>query len=101
MISTSKAALIGALTCLLISGCASGGGQLGTLQSQNRTLTEQTKAQLAEIENLKSHARRLEDKLIEAEQQLAVLDQRINQGGKRMAAGTKEPASVYDRSSRE
>jgi len=101
MISSLRAALVGVAICALLSGCASGGGQLGTLQSQNRTLTEQTKAQLAEIENLKSHARRLEDKLIEAEQQLALLDQRINQGGKRLAAGAKEPASVYDRSSRE
>jgi hypothetical protein len=54
-----------------VAGCSSTGGQLGTLQTQNRSLLEQSKTQLAEIENLKTHARRLEDRLIESERQLA------------------------------
>ncbi|MEX2140940.1 MAG: hypothetical protein WD894_16870 [Pirellulales bacterium] len=59
------------LALLLAAGCSSTGGQLGTLQTQNRSLLEQNRVQLAEIENLKTHSRRLEDKLIDAEQQLA------------------------------
>jgi hypothetical protein len=35
---------------------------------------EQNRVQLAEIENLKTHARRVEDKLIAAERQLAELE---------------------------
>ena len=49
-------------------------------QSQNRTLTEQTRAQLAEIENLKIHSRHVEDQLIRAEEDLARLEQKA--GGK-------------------
>lgn len=49
--------------------------QLSAIQSQNRTLTEQTRAQLGEIENLKIHSRRVEDQLINAEDQLARLEQ--------------------------
>ena len=49
-------------------------------QSQNRTLTEQTKAQLAEIENLKIHARHVEDQLIRAEEDLARLEQQSGRG---------------------
>ncbi|MHB1035159.1 MAG: OmpA/MotB family protein [Pirellulales bacterium] len=36
-------------------------------QAQNRTLVEQTRAQLAEIENLKTHSRDVEDQLMRAE----------------------------------
>jgi hypothetical protein len=59
--------LVPALVAL--AGCA--GGKLGTLKTQNRILLEQTKAQLAEIENLKIHARQLEDRLLVAESRLA------------------------------
>ena len=51
-------------------GCASS-GKVAALESQNRTLTEQTRAQLAEIENLKLHSRNVEDRLIRAEEDLA------------------------------
>ncbi len=54
-------------------GCASS-GKVAALESQNRTLAEQTKAQLAEIENLKIHARGVEDRLIRAEEDLARAD---------------------------
>ena len=49
--------------------------QFTSCQSQNRSLTEQTKAQLAEIENLKIHSRHVEDQLIRAEQDLALAEQ--------------------------
>jgi uncharacterized protein HemX len=64
------------LSLLLAGGCSSTGGQLGTLQTQNRSLLEQNRVQLAEIENLKTHSRRLEDKLIDAERQLTTLERR-------------------------
>jgi chemotaxis protein MotB len=58
-------------------GCGSvSQSRYSALQSQNRVLTEQTRAQLAEIENLKIHTRRVEDQLIQAEEDLARADQR-------------------------
>ena len=74
------------LAPLLAAGCSSTGGQLGTLQTQNRSLLEQNRVQLAEIENLKTHARRLEDKLIEADRQLAALERRNGPERQRMVS---------------
>ena len=63
-------------------GCSSGVStpwvarrKLDASQAQNRSLNEQSKAQLAEIENLKIHARNVEDQLIRAEENLAQLDE--------------------------
>jgi chemotaxis protein MotB len=60
---------------LLCSGCVVPKSQVATLQSQNRTLAEQSKSQLAEIENLKIHARSVEDRLIRSEEEMARLEQ--------------------------
>ncbi len=93
--------LFPAALILACAGCTGTGGSLGTLQTQNRTLLEQNRAQIAELENLKSHSRRLEDKLIDAEQQLALLEERMRGEGKRLAADHNQPASAYDRSARQ
>jgi chemotaxis protein MotB len=58
------------------SGCAFvSKSRLVAAQGQVRTLSEQSRAQLAEIENLKVHSRKIEDQLMRAESDLAVLDQ--------------------------
>lgn len=80
-----------------LAGCTSTGGQVGTLQAQNRSLTEQSKAQLAEIENLKHHARQLEDRLIEAEQQLALMEQHVPPEKRDLAIRALEGAPTSDR----
>jgi len=72
------------------------GGKTASLESQNRMLLEQNKAQLAELENLKHHGRRLEDKLIEAEQQLATLDQQLLRQRQQLAASRHGPANLAD-----
>ena len=54
-------------------------------QSQNRTLTEQTKAQVAEIQNLKVHTRKVEDQLIKAEEDLARLDDQNGRNRQKLA----------------
>jgi chemotaxis protein MotB len=66
--------------------------QFSAVQSQNRMLTEQSKAQLSEIENLKIHSRRVEDQLIHAEDELARLDP---SSGRASTAGL--PAGVNGR----
>jgi len=88
--SAWKRIIAGALAgCLLsASGCKSTKTQVATLESQNRMLGEQSRAQLAEIENLKIHARGVEDQLIRAEQELAQLDQNK---GRRMAGSGMPP----------
>ena len=59
--------------------------QVNALQSQNRTLSEQTRAQLAEIENLKIHSRKVEDRLIRAEEDLARAETRRPHGQRHSA----------------
>jgi chemotaxis protein MotB len=86
---TARSALCGALLSLAACGCKfATPSQYGAVQSQNRTLNEQSRAQLAEIENLKIHARTVEDQLIHAEQELARLEQ---VGGRQLAGGTLPP----------
>jgi hypothetical protein len=43
--------------------------------ARNRALSEQSRAQLAEIENIKAHNRDVENRLVHSEQQLALLEQ--------------------------
>jgi len=61
---------------LLASGCGwVPRSQMVALEAQNNVLSEQTRAQLAEIENLRNHAHGIEDQLFEAEDELALLDE--------------------------
>lgn len=50
--------------------------QLDAAEAHNRTLLEQKNALLAENENLRTHSRRLEDQVKQAEEELAALDER-------------------------
>ncbi|HZZ28530.1 MAG TPA: OmpA family protein [Pirellulales bacterium] len=73
--------------CVLSMGCAfAPRGELTAAQTQNRMLAEQSQAQQAEIENLQTHNHKLEDKLIQSEEQLAALDQQSQADRKRLAA---------------
>ena len=54
-----------------LGGCAfAPRSELTAAQLQARILAQQSQAQQSEIENLRTHSRTLEDKLIESEQQL-------------------------------
>lgn len=62
---------------IAVSGCGwVPQSKFSALESQSRILGEQNKSQLAEIENLKNHARTVEDQLIRAEQSLAKAEQK-------------------------
>ena len=54
-----------------LAGCFVSKSQLTTVETQNRVLSDEVRAQTAEIENLKFHSRQTEDQLIRAEQELA------------------------------
>ena len=69
--------------CAIVSLCVAATGcqfaprnQLNACEARSRSLSEQSQAQLAELGNLKAHARKLEDQLLNAEQELAMVDQR-------------------------
>jgi flagellar motor protein MotB len=83
------------VAALAFSGCQTvSQSKYAACQSQNRTLSEQSRAQLSEIENLKIHSRHVEDQLIRAEEDLARLDQR---NGGRAQIGSRLPEGLSGR----
>lgn len=65
-------------------------------QARNRDLTEQNRAQLAEIENLRRHDRTLEDRLIRGEKQLALLQERADLDRKQLESYRREREGLYE-----
>ncbi|MBX3415328.1 MAG: OmpA family protein [Pirellulales bacterium] len=64
--------------------------QYAASESQNRALSEQTRAQLAEIANLKARSRQVEDQLAMAEEELALLDEQMRNEGKHWSSLERE-----------
>jgi chemotaxis protein MotB len=78
---------VAACACATLTGCAfAPRSELTAAQTQNRLLAEQNQSQLAEMENLHNHNHKLEDKLIQSEEQLAAIDQQSQADRKRLAA---------------
>jgi outer membrane protein OmpA-like peptidoglycan-associated protein len=78
-----------AVSLLVLSALASGCGfvprhQYSACETQARMLDEQSKAQLAEIANLKAHNHKLEDQLLEADKALAGFEKRADADQKRI-----------------
>lgn len=77
----------GPLCLLLLAGCqVVPKGQLDAAEAHNRILTEQKTSLLAENENLKTHSRRLEDQVKQAEEELAALDEQMGATVRTVAA---------------
>ena len=70
--------------------------ELEGVQSRNRVLQEQHQAHLAEIENLKTHSRSVEDQLAAAEQKLALADQQSEIQRKQLADNGLDPRAHGD-----
>jgi chemotaxis protein MotB len=83
--------LIGGIV-LISTGCCVPKTQFCEIQAQNRALSEQNRAQLAEIENLKVHNDFAEDKLSRAEEDLARLEERIDLSRIQLASYQQEHA---------
>jgi len=80
-----------------LCGCAFvPASRLTAVEAQNRSLSEQTHAQVAELDNLKSHNRQIEDKLIQAEEQLALADQKLGSDNKKLANFRRERDQLRD-----
>jgi chemotaxis protein MotB len=76
-----EAGVLGALLLALGSGCGLvTQSQFAAVQSQNRVLADQNRAQLEELSNLKVHARQTEDQLRAAEQRMAALEDQVGLG---------------------
>lgn len=67
--------LLLAIAIASLGGCMVPASQYTASETQNRVLTEQNRAQLTEIENLRVHAHQAENDLARAEQQLASMKQ--------------------------
>lgn len=63
-----------------VSGCGTvPRTQFDAISAQNRVLLEQRRTNLAEIDKLKSHARDVEDRLIESQQRVSRLESESEQ----------------------
>ncbi|NUQ62776.1 MAG: OmpA family protein [Pirellulales bacterium] len=74
----------------LACGCTSSRSQIAALESQNRTLAEQGKAQAARIENLEIHRRNIEDQLMRAEEDLALMEEQLGLERRQLANYEKQ-----------
>ncbi len=69
---------------------------LSASQARNRALAEQGRAQLAEIENVKIHARNIEDQLIRTEEELALLEKELGLDRKQLVNYRRERAELHE-----
>lgn len=75
------------------SGCVSQ-GRYDALLTQNRSLSEQSRAQLAEIENLKIHATNTENLLQRTEQDVALMEERLGLDQERLAQSESQSQAL-------
>jgi chromosome segregation ATPase len=81
----------------LVSGCLfTSKTSLNDAQAQGRILSQQNSAQLAEIENLKTHGNDLENKLIRSEEQIALLKEQVDLDRRQMANYEREHNELYE-----
>jgi chemotaxis protein MotB len=69
--------------------------KLNEAQTENHVLTEQNRAQLTEINNLREHGRTLEDRLMQTEEELALYHEQNGRDCKQLAEYEKEHAALY------
>jgi chemotaxis protein MotB len=79
----------------LLSGCLVPKTQLNEAQTESRVLTEQNRAQLTEIGNLREHARSLEDRLMQTEEELALYHEQNGRDRVQLAHYEEEHAALY------
>lgn len=77
LVNNLRAAAAAAMLVLLVPtiGCMVPKAKYSALETQNRALLEQNRAQLAEIENINVHTRSTEDQLRRTEEDLAMLEE--------------------------
>jgi outer membrane protein OmpA-like peptidoglycan-associated protein len=88
--------LIAAAALVSLSGCVVSKSQLNEAQTENRVYADQNKAQLVEIDGLKTRARQLEDKLVQAEEELAIIGQQSQLDRTQLAKYEKEHSEMVE-----
>jgi chemotaxis protein MotB len=92
-------ALIGLLFCaaaIVLPGCMFvPKTELNASLIENRSLAEQNRVQLAEIDNLQAHNRTLEDRVIHSEKQLALSQERTGLDRRRLEDYERERDGLY------
>jgi chemotaxis protein MotB len=86
LLSTLSWMIGGVACCIAATGCMVPKNQLTASESLNKMLSEQNRAQIAQIENMSTHAHTLEDKLIRAEEQIATIDRQWREDRQRLVA---------------
>ncbi len=86
--------LLGLFALLGVAGCASA-TRVTELESENRALLAQTRAQTTEIENLRSHSRKVVDELARTEAVLAKMETDAERQQLLMAAYQRERELVH------
>ncbi len=89
------AVLLGLLGLVLVSGCMVPQARLSSCQQRERALSEQCRAQVAEIDNLKVHNRNIEDKLLKAEEDLALLEEQVGLDRQQLANYESEHGRLH------
>ncbi len=98
--------MIGARTRLILlalgvaslsSGCLfTSKTRLNDSQAQNRILSEQNRAQLTEINNLKTHNNDVENSLMHSEEEVALLKEQVELDRRRLANYDREQIELYE-----
>jgi len=85
------------LVLLVLTGCGwAPYSRVGTLEAENRRLGEESRAQLAEIQNLRQHSRKIEDQLLQAEEDLAVFSERYGIDRQKLANLRRERENLRE-----
>lgn len=85
-----------AATLLAATGCFAPVSRVNALKAQNQALSERNRALDVNLENLAIHGRNTEDKLARAEQDLALLEERLGLDAGRLANFRLERDQLHD-----
>ena len=82
---------IAALSLSTCGGCSLvSSTKLNSLQTENRVLSDQNRAQLTEIHNLRAHTRDVENQLVKREEDIALLENQLERNRRRIASFQNE-----------
>lgn len=90
------ACLFAAAGFVVLSGCMVPQTKFNEASAENRVYADQNKAQQVEIDSLKANNRKLEDKLIRAEEELAIAQQQADLDRTQLANYEKEHSDLVD-----
>ena len=85
-----------ALVALCGCGVVVPKSRLDAVQTKNRALVEQNRAQLAELDNIKTHVHQTENRLIDSEQALAKMEEKARLDAEQLANFRREREQLHE-----